>query len=365
MPHNLTLVPRPDNKAGEGFAAKLPPLEVIIGSTPRMMLMFEHIKKLACADIPVLLTGESGTGKGLVANLIHSYSSHPNRPLVQINCAALPASMIESELFGYEAGAFTGASVAKCGRVELAGAGTLFLDEITELDLSLQAKLLQLLQDGQFTRLGGREERRVGSRFIFATNRNLQQEISSGRFREDLFYRMEGISLRLPPLRERVEDIPVLVDYFRRKYNAAYGREAELPSDSAIEKLQAYHWPGNIRELENVIRRYVVLGSQENMLAGLTINEADVFQFAIPQNGKISLKEITRRAVRQVERQVIIKVMEENGWKRKKSARILRISYRALLYKLTEMGIPAEQQIHAVKPTTVAPLIDSAARALP
>jgi two-component system response regulator AtoC len=334
---------RPNGGGCDGTAAKLPPLKVIVGSTPRMAVIFEHIKKLASAHIPVLLTGESGTGKELIATLIHCYSPIPSRPLVQINCAALPATMIESELFGYEAGAFTGASVSKCGRVELAGTGTLFLDEITELDLSLQAKLLQLLQDGQFTALGGREERHVDSRFIFATNRDLQQEIRAGNFRADLFYRMDGVTLHLPPLRERVEDVPVLVEYFLEKYNGIYNCRAESPSNSTIEQLQAYHWPGNIRQLENVIRRYVVLGSQETMIADLTNVETDVFQFAIPQNGKISLKEITRRAVRQVERQVIFKVMEANGWKRKKSARTLNISYRALLYKLTDMGIPPQQ----------------------
>jgi two-component system response regulator AtoC len=334
-----------ENETREQFArAMLPPLEVIFGGTPAMALMYKQIRKLAGSQLPILLTGESGTGKGIMAALIHMYSSAGTRALVQVNCAALPANLMESELFGHERGAFTGASSTKCGRVELADSGTLFLDEIAELDPGLQAKLLHLLQDGQFSRIGGQEDRHVNVRFIFATGRDLEQEILEGNFREDLFYRMDGVTLRLPPLRERVEDIPVLVDYFLKKYNDKYNCCAEPLSESTMEKLQGYHWPGNIRQLENTIRRYVVLGSEQTVLADLKVHEREVFQFVIPPNGKISLKEITREAVRQVERQVIFKVLEANGWKRKKSAKMLKISYRALVYKLQEMGVPSEHK---------------------
>jgi len=324
--------------------AQLPPEQFIFGSTAAMALIHERIKKLAAANIPVLLTGESGTGKGLIAALIHSHSHAAKGRLVQINCAALPAALMESELFGYERGAYTGASSAKRGRVELADSGSLFLDEIAELDPSLQAKLLHLLQDGQFTRLGGDVDKAVNVRFISATSRDLRQEILTGRFREDLFYRMDGITLELPPLRERVEDIAALAEYFLEKYNQKYNCTAEPLSDATIDALQTYHWPGNIRQLENLMRRYVVLGSQAAIVSEISGDQTNVFQFVIPPNGKVSLKEITRKAVRQVERQVIFKMMEANGWKRKRSARMLKISYRALLYKLQELGVPSEQK---------------------
>jgi two-component system response regulator AtoC len=320
----------------------LPPLEVIFGSTPAMAVMHEQIKKFAASQLPVLLTGESGTGKGLIAALIHQYSPGSPRALVQVNCAALPATLMESELFGHERGSFTGASSRKCGRVELADSGTLFLDEIAELDPHLQAKLLHLLQDGQFSRIGAQEDRKVSVRFIFATGRDLDQEILRGNFREDLFYRMDGVTLRLPPLRERVEDIPILVEYFLRKYNEKYNCRAIAVSDSTMESLQAYNWPGNIRQLENAIRRYVVLRSEQALLADVKERKNEVFQFVIPPNGKISLREITREAVRQVERQVILKVLEANGGRRKRSAKMLKISYRALVYKLQELRVPSQ-----------------------
>jgi two-component system, NtrC family, response regulator AtoC len=323
--------------------AKVPPAEFIFGSTPAMALMRAQIAKLASANIPVLLTGESGTGKGVMAAAIHACSPAANRSLIQINCAALPANLVESELFGYERGAYTGASAPKRGRVDLADSGTLFLDEIAELDPVLQAKLLHLLQDGHFTRLGGETDTEVNVRFIFATSRDLRQEILTGNFREDLFYRMDGVTLEMPPLRERVEDIAGMAEYFVARYNQKYNCRAELFSEATIEKLQAYHWPGNIRQLENLVRRYVVLGSQAAVVAEINSREPKLFHFVVPPNGKVPLKEITRQAVRQIERQVIFKVMEANGWKRKRSARMLKISYRALVYKLQEFGVPPEQ----------------------
>jgi two-component system, NtrC family, response regulator AtoC len=317
----------------------LPPTDVIFGSMPAMHALHQKICKLAAVNIPVLLTGESGTGKGTIAGLIHCYSRVPQGPFVQINCAALPASLIESELFGYEKGSFTGAAISKRGRVEEAESGTLFLDEIAELDAPIQAKLLQLLQDGYFTRLGGAEERKSPMRFIFATNRNLQREIAAGNFREDLFYRMDGVTLQIPPLRERAEDIAALANYFLAKYSERYHCRPAAFSSSGMERLQSYWWPGNIRQLENIVRRYVLLGSESAVLADLNDDVRDVFQFSIPPHSKVSLKEITRRAVRQVERQVIEKALHMTGWNRKAAAKILKISYRAFLYKLEEAGI--------------------------
>jgi two-component system, NtrC family, response regulator AtoC len=339
--------PQPISRAENSFESEihpfsnssLPPSEILFGSTPAMRLLRTQISRLAAVNIPVLLTGESGTGKGMLAALIHAYSHLSQTSFVQINCAALPAALIESELFGYEKGAFTGASAAKRGRVEATEPGTLFLDEIGELDAGVQAKLLQVLQDGHFTRVGGAEERQSQMRFIFATNLNLQSEIATGNFRADLFYRMDGVTLNLPALRERAEDIPDLVRYFLHKYSQAYQFQPEALSSRAMDRLQSYHWPGNIRQLENVVRRYVVLNSEQAVLADLNDDVREVFQFSIPPHGKVALKEITRRAVRQVERQVIEKALHATGWNRKAAAKILKISYRAFLYKLEDAGI--------------------------
>jgi two-component system, NtrC family, response regulator AtoC len=331
-----------------GYAAatngKLPPEEVIFGSAPALATIRERILKVGPTDIPVLITGESGTGKDAIANLLHKYSAFANKPFVQVNCAAIPATLIESELFGYEKGAFTGAGVSKPGRVELANGGTLFLDEIGELDPGVQAKLLQLLQDGSFSRIGGQEEKRVKVRFIFATNRDLPEEIAAGNFREDLYYRMNVVSVHMPPLRERLEDIPALVDYFHQKYNEKHNCRTAPLSPAAIQRLQRYHWPGNIRQLENLIKRYVVLGTEEAVFSELVEHDSDVFKFIIPPSGQVSLKEITRQAVRQVERKVILKVVASCGWNRKRAAKLLNISYRALLYKLKEVGVPSQRR---------------------
>ena len=228
----------------------------------------------------------------------------------------------------------------------MAGSGTVFLDEIAEMEACLQAKLLHVLQDGHFSRIGATPaSSRVCTRFIFATNRNLQQEIAAGNFREDLYYRIDGITIHLPALRERAEDIPALVEYFLQKYGKRYATRIPSVSPDIMDRLQAYHWPGNIRQLENLIRRYVVLGSEQTVLTDLVESPRDVFQFTLPPNGRVSLKEITRGAVRQVERQVIEKALHATGWNRKRAAKMLRISYRAFLYKLEEAAISCPSAI--------------------
>jgi two-component system response regulator AtoC len=300
--------------------------------------------KVAQTAIPVLITGESGTGKDVIARLIHAHSLVANKPFVQVNCAAIPATLLESELFGYEKGSFTGAVGAKPGRVEMANSGTLFLDEIGELEPAIQAKLLQVLQDGQFSRIGGQSDRKVNVRFIFATNRDLDEEILAGNFREDLFYRINVVNLQLPPLRERLEDIPALCEYFIAKHNEKFNCRAARFSDRCISSLQEYHWPGNIRQLENVTKKYVILGAEQPVLADLHEREPDLFKFNIPPEGEVSLKQITRQAVRQVERKVILKMVEASNWNRKQAAKRLNISYRALLYKLKEAGVPSERR---------------------
>src|SRR5712692_4348524 len=228
---------------------EVPPDDIIFGHSEAMQAVRSRLGKVAAANVPVLITGESGTGKDIIARLIHGLSPWKTGPYVKVNCPAIPGTLLESELFGYEKGAFTGAYGSKPGRVELAHRGTLFLDEIAELDPSLQAKLLQLLQDGQFRRIGAHEEKKIKVRFICATNRQLQREIESGSFRQDLFYRINALTLKLPPLRERLEDIPLLVDYFLRNYSQQFERPVRMLSHCLLADLQKYSWPGNIREL--------------------------------------------------------------------------------------------------------------------
>lgn len=330
--------------------AGFPPDEVIFGTSPDMGAVRKTVTKVATTAVPVLMTGESGTGKEVIARLLHRESLVSSRPFVQVNCAAIPATLLESELFGFEKGAFTGAVGAKPGRVELANSGTLFLDEIGELDPGTQAKLLQVLQDGQFSRIGGQEDKRVNVRFIFATNRDLEEEIAAGNFREDLFYRINVVNVHLPPLRERLEDIPLLCEYFIARHNEKFNCRAGALSHDCIARLQDYHWPGNIRQLENLTKRYVILGSEDAILSELRDREADIFKFIIPPQGEVSLKQITRQAVRQVERKVILKMVEASNWNRKRAAKRLNISYRALLYKLKEAGVPSERRkAHAAR----------------
>jgi two-component system response regulator AtoC len=264
-------------------------------------------------------------------------------PFVKVNCPAIPGTLLESELFGYEQGAFTGAYGSKPGRVEMAHRGTLFLDEIGELEPGLQAKLLQLLQDGQFCAIGAQEDKRVEARVVCATNRNLEQEIESGAFRQDLFYRINVLSLTLPALRERAEDLPELIQYFVDHYNREYNCRARPLSSAMLQLLQAYHWPGNIRELENLVKRYVILGMEQAISEGLAPQEetTDAFNPRIPEDGNVSLKQITRQAMREVEGKVILKVLEAKDWHRKEAAKALNISYRALLYKIRDAGLSA------------------------
>ena len=233
--------------------------------------------KVASANVPVLIQGESGTGKDIIARMIHGLSPWRNGPFVKVNCPAIPGTLLESELFGYEKGAFTGAYGSKPGRVELAHRGTLFLDEISELDLGLQSKLLQLLQDGQFCRIGAQEDKKVEVRVVCATNRVLEAEIESGTFRQDLFYRINVVNLQMPPLRERRGDIPDLVTYFLEYYNRKYNCRARTLSGDLMNSLQKYHWPGNIRELENLIKRYVILGNEEVISSDLVAHQQEYF----------------------------------------------------------------------------------------
>jgi two-component system, NtrC family, response regulator AtoC len=320
---------------------EIPPDAVVFGKSSVMQAVREKLDKVASANVPVLIQGESGTGKDIIARMIHGFSPWKSGPYVKVNCPAIPGTLLESELFGYEKGAFTGAYGSKPGRVEMAHRGTLFLDEISELDLALQSKLLQLLQDGQFCRIGAQEDKKVEVRIVCATNRHLETEIENGTFRQDLYYRINVVNLNLPPLRERRGDIEELVHYFLEYYNRKYNCRAKALSGELITVLQKYHWPGNIRELENLIKRYVILGNEEVISSDLVTREQEYFNPDLNLDGPISLKKLTRQAVRELERKVILKVLQANHWNRKQAARALSISYRALLYKIRDAGLPA------------------------
>jgi two-component system, NtrC family, response regulator AtoC len=338
---------------------EMPPDAIVFGRSEAMQAVRSRLSKLAGANVPVLIQGESGTGKDIIARMIHMASPWRTGPWVKVNCPAIPGTLLESELFGYEKGAFTGAYGMKPGRVEMAHRGTLFLDEISELDMPLQSKLLQLLQDGQFCRIGAQEDKKVEVRVVCATNRKLEQEIENGTFRADLFYRINVVTLHMPPLRERAGDIPELVSHFLEYYNRKYNCRARAISSELMAVLCKYHWPGNIRELENLIKRYVILGDEDVISGDLAPRETDFFNAEIPADGQVNLKKLTRQAVRELERKVILKVLQNHHWNRKQAARSLSISYRALLYKIRDAGLPSNRAVKRREAET--PKLDVAA----
>src|SRR6202167_872297 len=322
---------------------EFPPDSIVFGKSEAMQALRARMDKVASANVPVLIHGESGTGKDIIARMIHGLSPWKSGPFVKVNCPAIPGTLLESELFGYEKGAFTGAYGTKPGRVEMAHRGTLFLDEISELDLALQSKLLQLLQDGQFCRIGAQEDKKVEVRIVCATNRKLEEEIAAGNFRADLFYRINVVNLYMPPLRERASDVPQLISYFLEYYNRKFNARANPPSADLMNALKKYHWPGNVRELENLMKRYVILGAEESVSGELRPQAPDFFSADIAVDGPISLKKITRQAVHELERKIILKVLQHHHWNRKSAARALNISYRALLYKIRDAGLPSNR----------------------
>jgi two-component system, NtrC family, response regulator AtoC len=338
----------------------LPAEEIIFGHSAAMQPIRQLVGKIVRTDLPVLIQGENGTGKGLLAQYIHAHSTYATGNFVKVNCAAIPGALLESELFGHEKGAFTDAYAAKPGCVERADRGTLFLDEIGDLDLNLQAKVLQLLQDGQFNRIGDTRDRRVQTRVITATNRRLEGEIEAGHFRRDLYYRINVVPIHLPPLRERREDVGMLAKYFLEHLNAKYERNAPPFSEEVLEAFGHQEWRGNIRELENLVARYAILGSLEALQAEVHPTYAAKPVLRIAAGGGVSLKSIAKQAIREMESSVILKVLRDNKWNRRKAAAALNISYRALIYKIQEAGLsqrsrkshPAERG-PAPDPTTI------------
>ena len=321
-----------------------------------MQELRQKVQKFSAASVPLLIQGESGTGKVVLARYIHSRSSVAAGPFVSVNCAAIPGSLLESELFGYEKGAFTGAYASKPGRVEMAHTGTLFLDGIDEIDLPLQAKLLQLLQDTQFSRIGGGKDITVQIRVICATSRPLEHEIAAGRFRADLYYRINVARMELPALRLRIEDVPQLAMYFYERLRKRHQSSAAPVSPALLRLFGKHTWPGNIRELENLMERYVILGSEETIAGELANWEPVPVAPQLPTNGPIFLKNVTRKAVRELEGRIILSALQANCWNRKRAARDLRISYRALLYKIRQAGLPTKRSSDTTHAPTNVPI---------
>jgi two-component system response regulator AtoC len=328
-------------------------LLMLCGDDPKMKEVRDIIEQVADTDITVLVRGESGTGKELVARALHRLSNRADRPFVKVNCAALPSELLESELFGFEKGAFTGAQRRKLGKFEYANHGTIFLDEISEMHPALQAKLLQVLQDGEFSRLGGESDVRVDTRVIAATNRNLESAVADGSFREDLFYRLNVVTVQLPALRDRKDAIPLLVEHFLDMYNAQYGKDLKQLTPRTVEVFHSYHWPGNVRELENMVKRMVVLGTETTVLEEIAHRTSlaparagaggplDLEALGVDLNDAkaLDLKAIAKRAAQIAEKRVIERVLDQTRWNRKEAAERLQISYKALLYKMKENGL--------------------------
>lgn len=320
---------------------KLPPMEVIFGQSAMMASARDKVNRAAETTVPILLQGESGTGKDIFARLLHARSSRSNGSWVKVTCPAIPHSLIESELFGFEKGSFTGAYTTKRGRVELAHLGTLFLDEVGSLDMSVQAKLLQVLQDGSFMRIGAQEPRKVDTRLICASNGDLRRQTEDGSFRLDFFFRINAVTIDLPPLRHRTADLPVLTDYFLELHSRAYHRTTKPLSRETMNLMHRHHWPGNIRQLENMIRSYVLIGNEEDLAAELVPSTPAGIIPDIDLANPVSLKEITKAATHELEREIIMKVLRANDWSRRRTAKWLNISYRSLLYKLQESNVSA------------------------
>lgn len=314
----------------------------IIGQTQRMKQIYSMIEKVARSPTTVLITGESGTGKELVARALHDTSDRVNAPFIQVNCGAIPESLFESELFGHEKGAFTGAVSSKPGRFELADGGTLFLDEVGELPKDMQVKLLRVIQDGMFERVGGIRSQVVDVRLVAATNRVLETEVKEERFREDLFYRLNVIPIKLPSLRERADDIPLLVEHFITKFNDRLGTSVEGVSPDAMAALLSHRWPGNIRELENLVERSVLLLAEGNMLTladlpGLTTEAIESVD--ANETEELGLKEYVRVYTAKLERARIQRVLNEEGWNVTHASKKLGISRKSLQIKMKDYGL--------------------------
>ena len=332
---------------GEGYR--------MVTSSPAMRKIRSYCDFVAKVDLPVLILGESGTGKEVVARLIHKISSRANRPFLKVNCAAMPADLLESELFGYEPGAFTGATQSKPGKFEQCNKGTIFLDEVGELHPSLQAKLLHVLQDQQFSRLGGRSVVKVDVRVLAATNINISEALAMRQLREDLYYRLNTFVVRMPPLRERKDEIVYLLEHFAKQLARQWGTSAVALSPALAEACKNYPWPGNVRELENFAKRWQLIRDEEAAMADIalsaqdTVSDNHVRARSLTADGSPverktdyalgNLKSVARSAMGEAEAAVISKALTRTHWNRKRAAELLDISYKALLYKIKQYDL--------------------------
>jgi nitrogen regulation protein NR(I) len=325
-----------------------PGISSIIGNSPQMQEIFKVISKIANSPSTVMVWGESGTGKELVAFEIHRNSSRAGKPFIKINCAAIPATLIESELFGYERGAFTGAVASKPGRFELAHEGTLFLDEVGEMPLEMQVKLLRVLQEQEFERVGGVNTIKVDVRIVTATNKDLEAEVKAGRFREDLYYRLNVVPIHLPALRDRKEDIDLLIRFFLRQFNGRLKKGITSVTPEAMVALRAYSWPGNIRQLENVLERMVLMSDgatlssedlPEEIAAAAGVTGISIGGASPDASGPMSFKELVKRQTQSVERDLIEKALEETNGNVTRAAEKLGLSRKGLQLKIKELGL--------------------------
>jgi two-component system response regulator AtoC len=331
-----------DNYVNSATFQDLPPLDVVFGRTAAMQAIRQKLERVAMTDVPVLLQGETGTGKEICARLLHALSRRSKDSLVKVSCPSIPQTLLETELFGYEKGAFTGAHSTKRGRVEQAHLGTLFLDEVGSLDLMVQSKLLQVLQDGTFVRVGGHTTMTIETRLVSVANRDLRSQVDDGSFRLDFLYRINAVTINLPPLRGRKEDISQLVDYFIAQHARTFRLSPKPLSRDALALMQRYEWPGNIRQLDNLIRSYVLIGNEDLLAEELLPQQrnSDKIMADIDLSGPISLRNVTKKATLDLERHIILKALQANSWNRQKTAKWLHISYRSLLYKLSEESAP-------------------------
>jgi len=342
-----------------------PPL---IGTSESIEKIRELIEHVADTGLNVIITGESGVGKEVVAQNLFHESQRKNKPFIKVNCAALPDGLLESELFGFERGAFTGADRKKRGKFELAHEGVIFLDEIGDMSLSLQSKLLHVLQGGEFAPLGSEKEVRTDAWVIAATNQELEQKVKKGLFREDLYYRLNTIKIYISPLRNRPEDIPLLIDYFIEKYSSQFDKNRiPKPDPDDMEKLMAYSWPGNVRELQNVLKTSMVIGDWEEIIHDLYLKNqsatprrteelalkgASIVDVFLDFKGdyssdeaSFSLKKVTKKATDRIEKEIISFVLDKTGWNRTKASKILKISYKTLLYKISGLDIKSQHKL--------------------
>src|SRR6202049_566232 len=360
---------RKENQALREYCDHLTEDLSFLASSPQMVRIRQQILQIAPVDVPVFICGESGVGKEVVARMTHMLPPRRNQPFVKVNCAALPGELLESELFGYEQGAFTGAVRSKPGKFELANKGTIFLDEIAEMSPHLQAKLLHVLQDGQFSRLGARTGVNVDVRVLAATNMDVKEAMRSGRFREDLYYRLNVLSLHIPPLRERTTEIPLLFRHFLVKYSEKYQKAAPDPSKHLLEAALRYRWPGNLRELENFVKRYVILeddeGSFRELLEMTGQQQRMTPQEEVPAPKEQGLKALVRGLKDEAETEALADALEKTNWCRKDAARMLGISYKALLYKMRQFNLDSGRGARSAAAKAAAAVKSAAGKEIP